>query len=47
MDGYSVGPYYRAGRLREIAHYCRRDVEATAGLFLKIEKTLLPALETR
>ncbi len=45
MDGYSVGPYYRAGRLREIAQYCRRDVEATARLYLKIEKTLLPALK--
>ncbi len=47
MDGYSVGPYYRAGRLREIALYCRRDVEATAGLFRKLEKTLLPALKDR
>lgn len=47
MDGFSVGPYYRAGRLREIALYCRRDVEATAGLFLKLEKTLLPVLENR
>ncbi len=45
MDGYSVGPYYRAGRLREIAQYCRRDVEATARLYLKIEKTLLPAMK--
>jgi DNA polymerase elongation subunit (family B) len=45
MDGYSVGPYYRAGRLKEIALYCRRDVEATARLFRKIEKTLLPALK--
>jgi DNA polymerase elongation subunit (family B) len=45
MDGFSVGPYYRAGRLREIALYCRRDVEATARLFQKLEKTLLPALE--
>jgi len=47
MDGFSVGPYYRAGRLREIALYCRRDVEATAGLYRKLEKTLLPALENR
>jgi 3'-5' exonuclease len=47
MDGFSVGPYYRAGRIAEIAEYCRRDVEATAGLFRKLEKTLLPALETR
>ena len=47
MDGFSVGPFYRAGRLREIANYCRRDVEATAGLFQKLEKTLLPVLDTR
>jgi hypothetical protein len=47
MDGFSVGPYYRAGRIREIAAYCRRDVEATAGLYRKLEKTLLPALENR
>jgi hypothetical protein len=47
LDGYSVGPYYRAGRVREIALYCRRDVEATARLYGKMEKTLLPALETR
>ncbi len=45
MDGYAVGPYYRAGRLREIALYCRRDVEATARLFRKLEKTLLPAFK--
>ena len=47
LDGYSVGPYYRSGRVREIALYCRRDVEATARLYGKMEKTLLPALETR
>ena len=47
MDGFSVGPFYRAGRLREIANYCRRDVEATAGLFRKLEKTLLPVLDNR
>jgi predicted PolB exonuclease-like 3'-5' exonuclease len=46
MDGYSVGPYYRAGRLREIALYCRRDVEATARLFQKLEKTLLPVFRS-
>ena len=45
LDGYAVGHYYRENRLREIALYCRRDVEATAGLFHKLEKTLLPALE--
>ena len=47
MDGYSVGHFYRAGRLREIANYCRRDVEATARLFKRLEKTLLPALDNR
>jgi len=47
MDGYGVGHYYRSGRVREIALYCRRDVEATARLYNKMEKTLLPALETR
>ena len=45
LDGYAVGHYYREDRLREIALYCRRDVEATAALFQKLEKTLLPALE--
>jgi predicted PolB exonuclease-like 3'-5' exonuclease len=45
LDGYAVGHYYRENRLREIALYCRRDVEATAQLFQKLEKTLLPALE--
>ena len=45
MDGYSVGPYYRDGRLAEIARYCRRDVEATGSLFRRIESTLLPVLE--
>jgi len=45
IDGYSVGPYYRSGRLREIALYCRRDVEATARLYEKLEKTVLPVLE--
>ena len=45
MDGYSVGPYYREGRLSEIMHYCRRDVEATAALFRKLEGTLLPLMD--
>jgi predicted PolB exonuclease-like 3'-5' exonuclease len=45
LDGFSVGPFYRAGRLREIALYCRRDVEATASLYRKLKETLLPALD--
>jgi DNA polymerase elongation subunit (family B) len=42
MHGYAVGDAYREGRLAEIADYCRRDVEATAALYRKVETTLLP-----
>jgi 3'-5' exonuclease len=42
MHGYAVGDLYRQGRLREIADYCRRDVEATAALYRRLEPTLLP-----
>jgi DNA polymerase elongation subunit (family B) len=42
IHGYKVGEYYRLGRIREIAEYCRRDVEATAELLRKVEPTLLP-----
>ena len=42
MDGYAVGPYYRAGRLREIALYCRRDVEATAAALPETRKNAPP-----
>jgi 3'-5' exonuclease len=42
MHGYAVGDAYREGRLDEIADYCRRDVEATAALFKRLEMTLLP-----
>jgi DNA polymerase elongation subunit (family B) len=45
MHGYAVGEAYRDGRLPEILAYCRRDVEATAALFGKLEKTLLPIFE--
>ena len=45
MHGYAVGEAYRTGRLPEILSYCRRDVEATAALFAKLEKTLLPVFE--
>jgi len=47
IAGSSGGPYYRGGRLREIALYCRRDVEATARLYQKLEKTVLPVLKDR
>lgn len=42
MHGYAVADAYRQGRLPEILDYCRRDVEATAALFRKLETTLLP-----
>jgi DNA polymerase elongation subunit (family B) len=42
MHGYAVGDAYSEGRLAEVAAYCRRDVEATAALYGRLEKTLLP-----
>jgi DNA polymerase elongation subunit (family B) len=42
MHGYAVGEAYAEGRLADILDYCRRDVEATAALFRKLEATLLP-----
>jgi len=45
IDGYAVGSYYKEGRLLEIARYCRRDVEATGALYLKLKDTILPLFE--
>src|SRR5262249_28949536 len=45
VDGFSVAPYSGGGRLREIALFCGRDVEAPARLFQKLEKPLPPALK--
>ena len=42
MHGYAVGDAYRDGRLGEVADYCRKDVEATAALYRRLESTLLP-----
>ena len=42
VHGYTVDTFYRQGRLGEIADYCRRDVEATAELFRRLDATLLP-----
>ncbi len=42
IHGYAVGELYRQGRVREIADYCRKDVEATAALYRRLEPTLLP-----
>jgi len=45
MHGYAVADAYAEGRLPEILSYCRRDVEATAELFSRVETTLLPLFE--
>jgi uncharacterized protein YprB with RNaseH-like and TPR domain len=45
MHGYAVADAYADGRLPAILSYCRRDVEATAALFARLEKTLLPVFE--
>jgi hypothetical protein len=42
LDGSQVERFYRAGRLEEIADYCLRDCQATARLFQRLEKTLVP-----
>jgi DNA polymerase elongation subunit (family B) len=42
MHGYAVGDAYREGRIAEVVDYCRRDVEATAALYKRLETTLLP-----
>lgn len=42
MHGYAVGDAYREGRLSDVADYCRKDVEATAALYRRLESTLLP-----
>ena len=37
MHGAEVGEAFQAGRLAEIADYCRADVEATAALYLRVK----------
>lgn len=46
MHGYTVGKAYREGRILEIAAYCRRDIEATAELYRRLEPTLLPVFQS-
>lgn len=36
MDGSKVWPYYREGRIDEIAEYCKADVELTYEVFKKL-----------
>ncbi len=42
LDGSQVQRAYGEGRITTIADYCLRDARATAELFLKLEKTLVP-----
>lgn len=42
IDGSQVGRAYREGRIDDIGEYCLRDVRATAELYRKVEKTLVP-----
>ncbi len=42
LDGSQISRAYREGRIEEIGEYCLRDVRATAELFARLEKTLLP-----
>ncbi len=42
IDGSQVAKAYREGRIEEIGEYCLRDVRATAELYQRVSKTLLP-----
>jgi DNA polymerase elongation subunit (family B) len=42
MDGSMVAKKSRSGKYDEIAEYCLRDTRATADLFRRLEKTLVP-----
>jgi hypothetical protein len=44
LDGSQVGRAFREGRLDDIAEYCLRDARATAELFRKVERSLLPLM---
>ena len=42
IDGSQIARAYREGRIEDIGEYCLRDVRATAELFRRVERTLLP-----
>ncbi len=42
IDGSQIARAYREGRIEDIGEYCLRDVRATAELFQRVERTLLP-----
>jgi len=43
ITGLDMGPLFEAGRYRDIATYCLRDIVATAELFKRWEEYLAPA----
>lgn len=45
IDGSQVGQAYHEGRIEEIGEYCLRDVRSTAGLYRKLEPTVLPLFQ--
>jgi hypothetical protein len=45
IDGSQVARAYREGRIEEIGEYCLRDVRATAELYRRLERTLLPLFQ--
>lgn len=45
LDGSKVQAAYEAGRLEEIVAYCARDVLATAELYKRLDRTLLPVMD--
>lgn len=44
IDGSQVARAYRDGKIEDIGEYCLRDVRATAELYRRIERTLLPVM---
>ena len=44
IDGSQVARAYREGRVEDIGEYCLRDVRATAELYRRLERTILPVI---
>lgn len=44
IDGSQVSRVYREGRIEDIGEYCLRDCRATAQLYARLDKTLLPLI---
>jgi 3'-5' exonuclease len=44
IDGSQVARAYRSGRIEDIGEYCLRDVRATAELYRRVARTILPLM---